>query len=191
MKMKTKAWLVATTVVVLLLGAVGCISISGAQELSQTEVQHQDHWTYTSNFLSRDGTRKASAYLIVGGSDNICSVKLEIWHEEGTTVDELSLEFNPLQQPEALALVATGASSVLAKLQQTPDGTGVKYSLPDTGFQGCCTMVFEFLIRKDLLGGIASPEDQMRLHIDFTMQEGGTFSKTTQHGEGDIYFRIP
>jgi len=189
--MKTYAWLVAATVVAMLLGDVGCISISGAQELSQTEVQHQDNWTYTSNFLSRDGAREAVAYLNVGGSDNICSVKLEIWHEEGTTLDELSLEFNPLQLPEALALVATGASSVLAKLQQEPDGTGVKYSLPDTGFQGCCTMVFEFLIRKDILGSVSSPEDQMRLHIDFTMHKGGTFSKTTQHGEGDIYFQIP
>jgi hypothetical protein len=191
MKTNTKAWLVAVMVLVVLLGVVGCISVSGTEELSQTEVQNRDNWTYTSNFLSDDGTREAGAYVVVGSSDNICTVKLEIWHEEGTDVDEISLTFDPMLT-DALAFLAPGGYPwPLAQFERTTDGEGVIYSIPHAGFQGTGTMVFEFLIRKYIVSMVASPENQIRLHIDFTMHNGGTFSKTTKHGEGDIYFKIP
>ena len=191
LKTKSRAWLLAATVLVLLLGVVGCISISGTTELSQTEVQQQDDWTYASNFLSGDGTREAGAYVVVSASENICTVKLEIWHEENTDVDEISLTFDPMLT-DALAFLAPGGYPwPLARFQRTTDGQGVIYSIPHAGFQGTGTMVFEFMIRKYMVSLVASPEDQIRLHIDFTMHEGGTFSRTRQHGEGDIYFQIP
>jgi len=188
MKTNTKTRFVAVMVLVALLGVVGCISVSGTEELSQTEIQHQDNWTYTSSFLSSDGTREAGAYVVVGSSDNTCTVKLEIWHEEGTDVDEISLTFDPMLS-DALALLTPGGyPSPLARFERTTDGQGVIYTIPHAGFQGTGTMVFGFLIRKYL---VASPEDQTRLHIDFTVHNGGTFSNTTKNGEGDIYFRIP
>jgi hypothetical protein len=190
MKTKTRAWLVAATVLVVLLGVVGCVSISGTHELSQTEVQNQDNWTYTSNFLSDDGTREAGAYLVVGSSDNICTVKLEIWHEEGTDVDEISLTFDPMLT-DALAFLAPGGYPwPLARFQRTTDGQGVIYSIPHAGFQGTGTMVFEFMIRKYIVSLVASPEDPIRLHIDFIMHKGGTFSRASQHAEGDIFLKI-
>lgn len=191
MHTNTRAWVVAVMVLVALLGVVGCISVNGTEELSQTEVQNQDNWTYTSSFLSNDGTREAGAFVVVGSSDNICTVKLEIWHEEGTDVDGISLTFDPMLSDALAFLTPGGYPSPLAQFQRTPDGHGVIYSIPHAGFQGTGTMVFEFLVRKYMVSFDASPEDRIRLHIDFTMHSGGTFSKTTKHGEGDIYFQIP
>jgi len=189
MKTKTGAWLVAATVLVVLLGVVGCVSISGTQELSQEEVREEADY-YALDFFS-DGARVVGAYLVVGSWDNISTVKLEIWHEEGADVDEISLTFDPMSS-HALALQTPGGyPSPLARFQRATDGRGVIYSIPDVGSQGKGTMTFEFYIRENVLASLNPDTDQIRLHIDFTMHKGGTFSKTTQHGEGDISFKIP
>jgi len=198
MKTKTKAWLVAAAVLVVLLGVLAYILLSGrysTQQLSQAEVQEHPEvigGSYASDFLAgKDGSRVADAYVVVGSYDNICSIVVSIWHKEGTIVDEISLEFNPLQPPEALALVTPGGYSPLGQLQSTSDGKGVIYSIPDTGLLGTGTMNFQFLLREDMLGSVTSPADQISLHVDFTMHRDGGLKPTRQHAEGDIYFKIP
>jgi hypothetical protein len=190
MKTKIEAWLVAATVLVVLLGVVGCVSISGTKELSKAEVREEADG-YVLDFLSGDGTREAHAYLVVGSWDNICTVKLDICHEEDTDVDEISLTFAPMFS-DALALQTPGGyPSPLARFERTTDGQGVIYRIPHAGFQGTGTMDFEFYIRKGILESLDMFPEQVRLHVDFTIHKGGTFAKTTQHGEGDIYFQIP
>jgi hypothetical protein len=195
MKTTTRALLVAAVVLVALLGALGYVLLGGrysTRELSQAEVRKQPQTIgadYTSDFLSgKDGSRVANVYVVVGCWDNICTILVQIWHEEGTTVDEISLKFDPIYHG-ALSLKARGGLWPLA--QFGADGTGVIYSIPDAGFQGTGTMNFEFCIRKDILASVASPADEISLHVDFTMHRDGVLKATRQHAEGDIYLGVP
>ena len=198
MKTKARAWLAAAAVMVVLLGVLGYVLLSGwysTRELSQAEVERQPETIgadYALDFLSgADGSRVANAYVVVGCWENVCSVRVSIWHEEGAEVDGISLTFAPMSC-DALALkTPDGYPWPLAQLQKTTDGRGVIYSIPDAGFQGTGTMNFEFYIRKDILGSVNSPADQIRLHVDFTMHRDGVLKVTKQHAEGDICFEIP
>ena len=200
MNTKTKVWLVPAAVLVVLLGFLGCDVISSrysTQQLSQTEVQEYPDglggYIYVSDFLAgNDGSPVASADVFVGSWNFFCTIVLEVSHEEGTTVDEISLEFNPLQPCDALALeTPEGYPSPLAKYQSTSDGNGVIYSIPDAGSLGTGTMNFTFLLRKDVLSSVASPADPICLHVNFTMHRDGGLIVPKQHAEGDIYFKIP
>jgi hypothetical protein len=191
-------WLLAAVVLVALLGVVGYVLIGArysTRELSQAEVHKQPQTIgadYVLDFLSgTDGSRVANAYVVVGSWENVCSVQVSIWHEEGTTVDEISLTFDPILR-DALALQTPGGYPwPLAEFQATQDGRGVIYNIPDAGFQGTGTMNFEFYIRKDILASAATVEDQVCLHVDFAMHKDGILRETKQHAEGDICFEIP
>jgi len=193
MKTKRGAWVAAAMALALLLGVAGCVFASGTEELSQDLVQNPEDGTYTSLFFSEAedvGVVVADAFLVVGCWENLCTISLDIWHEEGTVVDEISLEFDPLQPYDALALQTPGGYPwPLAQFQHTP--SGVIYSIPDLGFQGTGTMRFEFLLGSDALLSVDSAADQVCLHIDFSMHKGGTWNRTIQHGEGTICFLIP
>ena len=199
MKRKTKVWLIAGAVLVVVLVLLGYILFSGkvyiTQDLRPGEVQvptTPGDW-YAMDFLSgKDGSRVATAAVSVYSYENICYIWVSLWHEEGTAVDEISLGFNPVQPPDALAVGAPeGYPYPLAEFQRTTDGSGVIYSIPNAGFQGTGTLNFHFWLRKDVLTSLSSPGDQLHLHIDFTMHHGGILKMTRQHTEGDFYFGIP
>jgi hypothetical protein len=200
MNTKTKVWLVPAALLVVLLGVLGYDVISSrysTQQLSHTEVQEYPEggsgYIYVSDFLAgNDESRVASADLFVRSWDNVCTIVLELSHEEGTTLDEISLEFNPLQPCDALALETPEEyPSPLAKYQSTSDGHGVIYSIPDAGSVGKGTMHFEFLLRKDILSSVVSPADPICLHINFNMHRDGGLIVPKQHAEVDIHFKIP
>ena len=194
--MKTRVWLVAAAVLVVLLGVLGYVLIGyfltssryGLQELSQAEVREDLQGdSYALDFLSRDDVRVAGIYVRVNSWENISTMLVEIWHEEGSEIDKISLTFDPMFY-DALFLKAPRESWPLA--QFGTDGTKVIYSIPDAGFLGTGTMLLEFCIRKDILS-LNPPAGQVCLHVDFTMHRDDILSKTKQHGEGDIFFEIP
>lgn len=197
MKTKTRVWLAAAAIMVVLLGVLGYVLLGGrygTRELSQAEVQKDPEVIgarYSVDFLSGNGNRVANAYVAVGAWDNVCTIHVEIWHEEGTIVDEISFTFAPIFY-DALSLKTPGGYPwPLAQFQQTRDSRGVIYSIPDAGFQGTGTMNFEFYMRNDIIASLGGLEDQVRLHVDFTMHRDGVLKATRQHAEGEICIEIP
>ena len=98
--MKTRVWLVAAAVLVVLLGVLGYVLIGyvltssryGLQELSQAEVREDLQGdSYALDFLSRDDVRVAGIYVRVNSWENISTMLVEIWHEEGSEIDKISL----------------------------------------------------------------------------------------------------
>lgn len=187
--------LLGTVIAITILGIIGGIVLKGryvTEQLSTSDGESnspKDH-VYSLNFLS-DTVGVANLYVSIGTWENTSRLMVSVWHQEGFHLDQVSFTFEPLFS-EAFAYKAPqGGPWPPVQLGQTSDARGVIYSIADTGFMGTGTMDFDFYVRKDVLEGFYGIPERVQLHVDFTMHKDGMLSKTTRHGEGDIYFKIP
>jgi hypothetical protein len=187
--------LLGAAILIVVLGIIAYVFLNGrtsSQWLAQTEVQNFDNWRYTSSFFpSGNEDNTAGVCVDVGSWDNICTLRVEIWHEEGFHLDEISFTFDPMY-PDAFSYKTPGGGPwPPVQLGQTSGGKGVVYSIADTGFMGTGTMTFEFVIQENLLGTLGVVPERVRLHVEFSMHKSGFLSKTTERADGDISFTIP
>ena len=176
----------------LMLAGLGCILPSGCVRSTAdlaVDASQVDNTSYTLLFYD-DGGVVAKASIRVECHDNLCSMKVEVWHEEGTEMDSMSLEFTPVQNHGAMALVNPGGySGPAAEFHATSDG-GVIYTVPDLGFSGRGTVGFEFLLRKYWLD-LPLQDIEIYLKVNLAMHKTGRLTSTVQRAEGEICLEIP
>ena len=115
---------------------------------------------------------------------------IQLWHQENTELDSISLKFNMLQPASALLLAPPeGYPWPPFEYQRTPDGSGVVVNVPDFGPLGTGTVTFEFLLRPSILIK-PLPVGQLRLDISFSMHREGLLKLTKQEAKTTIYLEL-
>ncbi|MDM7912782.1 MAG: hypothetical protein QUS09_06765 [Methanotrichaceae archaeon] len=183
-----------TVLAALMLTALGCILSGGcvptAEDLGADAFEVGDAHYLLHFYQDGGGGVVATASVRVEYSDNLglCSMKVDVTHDESTEIDRISLEFSPVKTPEAVALVTPeGYSWPRAEYHATEEG--IICTIADLGSIGRGTVGFEFLVRKYFLG-LPLQDNKINLRVNLATHETGRLVSAVQRGEGEIGLEI-
>ena len=185
MGLRFKVTLIATVFILSVAGLLAYVSFSGNVYPLTDNLAHavtipdqEDMNSYLLAFFEGDeDTKIASAYVRVGQEvDGRYSMMVEIWHDEDTHLDSLSLVFAMQQPLPAMALVAPPSSCWPSlEFHPTADGRSMLLDIPHFGFLGTGTVEFNFLL------GLYPPSpDQLTLNISLSLHKTDTSVKLTK-----------
>ncbi len=191
-----RRWVAAVVVGVLSVVVLAYVSVD-EDILPLTDHLSQDASTgdgdYTVRFFENEQTGKVASVYVRHGEvdDGLYRLMIEVWHQEKTILDSLSLEFNTLRPAKALWMETPSGypwppleyRSSLGPGQDDVTG-GVIVHIPDLGFQGKGTVRLVFYLRADLLQ--PQPTEALGLDVALSMHRDGLVNLTKKRAETTI-----
>ena len=143
--------------VIVLLGIYGFLFWHPVYLLTETlqvgETEEEGDGNYIIGVYDKLGSDVANIAFITGmvtlPSENMTSIRLSVWHEEGTHLDSLQVSFVPsiLHHPFHVYL-ETPPGGKWTQIDTESSGEKQVFTFPGLGVYGSGTLTLEFLVRR-------------------------------------------
>ena len=144
-----------------------------------------DENSYIVHFYDDADSEQEVAHAWIGISqvaDDCYAMKVSIWHETGTIIDSLSLEFITDQlAPPMYFNTSEYADWPPTEFHAPDDDRGLLLDIPDMGYIGEGTVNMDFTI-----GPYPLPRDNMTLNISLDLHDKGLVKLTKQEAKGSV-----
>lgn len=165
-------YIMIITVVIMIISIVGYVGLSPVYLFTETlrvgDVEDEGDGMFIIRIYDTSGGDAVHLAFITGmftlPSQNMTSVRVSIWHKDGTHLDSLQISFTPsvLHYPFHVYL-ETPSGGKWSSITES-NGERQAFSFPDLGVYGSATVTLNFIVRKGFDLPRITIKTQLTLH---------------------------